>query len=185
MLCRWPRGERGDGGRLPRQNPVRGLPLCGMPPLQKTRCLALLIRPSVSPYLLVLAASRGVLSTLGLIGHPSHCMHCASWSMRAGASVIPAENDRRTHARRAYHIHSRYGDKVGSCYPELLAKVPGHASQPSQVPSRAPAPCHTLPYPASPLPCIAERAGVLACPRTLACFYALLHGCRAGVLQAS
>ncbi|KAK9836275.1 hypothetical protein WJX81_001454 [Elliptochloris bilobata] len=29
---------------------------------------------------------------------------------------------------RAYHIHSKYGDKVGSCFPELLAKVPGRAS---------------------------------------------------------
>ncbi len=46
---------------------------------------------------------------------------------------------------RAYHIHSKYGDKVGSCYPELLAKVPGQASQTSQVSSRAPAPYHTLP----------------------------------------
>ena len=31
-------------------------------------------------------------------------------------------------ARRAYHIRSKYGDKVGSCFPELLAKVPGCAS---------------------------------------------------------
>ncbi len=29
---------------------------------------------------------------------------------------------------RAYRIRSKYGDKVGSCFPELLAKVPGRGS---------------------------------------------------------
>lgn len=35
----------------------------------------------------------------------------------SGCHVVP----------RAYRIRSKYGDKVGSCFPELLAKVPGRA----------------------------------------------------------
>ncbi|EIE27711.1 hypothetical protein COCSUDRAFT_45961 [Coccomyxa subellipsoidea C-169] len=38
---------------------------------------------------------------------------------------------------RTYHIHSKYGDKVGSSFPELLSKQPGyHRPQPSAPPAQ-------------------------------------------------
>ena len=55
------------------------------------------------------------------------------------ASALQKMTCAPAHARRAYHIHSKYGDKVGSCYPELLAKVPGHASQSALASLQAPA----------------------------------------------
>lgn len=38
---------------------------------------------------------------------------------------------------RTYHIHSKYGDKVGSSFPELLSKQPGyHRTQPAAPPAQ-------------------------------------------------